>query len=716
MGKRTTFIWAGIFFLFLLLSACVTTQKHVVGKGSSLSLASKSLAMRIQSKYDFTGQKIQIGANNFWEKDTRLNLPFSSALSETLAAELSLLGAEITVEETGENPLKAVGAYLIAGDDVLITVRLRQMGKEASTDIVVVEDRINKSSMDPKWLKPEFERIARSLVNLLEFDYHRQSFLKVIVSQFQPGTSSQPELVLGEELTKYIKEALAASSVFKETGDNPDQATAVLKGEYIQKGQRMEFHASIVDKGASKHYAGAKIPVSVQTIPNELLEPGLQSIDDLVEKVARLLLEKAKNKLDGKGHLAYIGQSNFFDDNQKAITQFGRRVAQKLKDVLSNTPVLSVTTDPTAGADLVLSGHYFKVSGTIVLSVDLEQFDATVEGCRKQSIASAQAKLASRFCGSSFFETDVKGYTDFLMFQLEKEAARKLPCFKQENIFIHKFKVENKRHYSKLSDYLNENFTDYFASSMYFSPVTNVADILTNSIARRKRILVPAENSDAAVASMVDAKFFISGSFWPEPDNDIKIQASLMNLKGDVLASEQVLIKNPGIDPAWLGQSEPSIFTLDQTSAALSVELFTQKGRHNLSFRQGEEILFFVRANKDVYIQVFTSDANQNVFRIYPNDFENPDLSFKAGHVAAIPNDQYASDFKFEVKGKTGNELVFAFASDSILPDLPGSDNLVYGMKQVNISPEKVIRWFSEYASKRGISLSWDSIPILTMP
>ena len=72
------------------------------------------------------------------------------------------------------------------------------------------------------------------------------------------------------------------------------------------------------------------------------------------------------------------------------------------------------------------------------------------------------------------------------------------------------------------------------------------------------------------------------------------------------------------------------------------------------------------------------------------------------------------SDFKFQVQGKTGNEMVFAFASDQPLPDLPGAKEMVYGMKQVSLTSGEITLWYMDYASRRGISLSWDSVPILT--
>ncbi|MEN8123431.1 MAG: DUF4384 domain-containing protein, partial [Bacteroidota bacterium] len=103
-----------------------------------------------------------------------------------------------------------------------------------------------------------------------------------------------------------------------------------------------------------------------------------------------------------------------------------------------------------------------------------------------------------------------------------------------------------------------------------------------------------------------------------------------------------------------------------------------------------------------------------NIFRIYPNDFEKQDKIFRAGEVTAIPNNTYSKDFKFEVQGTTGNEMVFAFASNRPLPDLPDSKDAVFGIKQVKLTTQEIIEWFTDYTRKRGISLSWDFLPVLT--
>lgn len=717
-----------LLFLSLVLSSCVTNRTHVAGKGSSLSAASKQMVSKINSRFDVRSKNIQISANNFWEKDTRLNLPFSSVLAQALASEFSKSGAVISVQDTGENPLRAVGSYQVAGNDVWITVRLRRMGQAASHDLAVVEGRISRDKMDPAWLDPEFERIARSLVRLLELDYTGMRSLQVKTPSFQPGTPSQPELALGDELAKYMKDAFAASSVFTDAGDSLEQATAVLKGEYSKMGQAVVFHVSILDKNTGRHLAGAKISTDIQSIPEEVLQPKIQSLDDLAETVSQLIIEEAISKKTIAGETigrqgrhgptnpanrVYIGKNNVHDAGLNAITPLGHRICEKLKALFSENSFFSVTDDPSSHADLILSGQYVKDHDAMVLSLDLNRFEKSPYGCRKTTIASAQAKLGLQFCRKKVFEAKLKGYTDFLMYRLENEAMAKRSCRNRTDVVINKFKLENKQRYSLLSDYLNDCFLDYFASSLHFSPVTHTEKILTRSLTSGTRTIVATKNSEATIASVAKVSHFISGSFWPKDNGTIEIKTTLENIDGKILASEQAVVKAADIEADWLTPLETESIILPPT-AELFVELFTQKGRNNLSFRKGEEIIFFAKANKPVYIKIFTSDAAQNVFRIYPNDFVKKSLRFSAGEVTAIPGNQYAADFKFEVRGITGSEQVVAFASDRPLPDLPGSKDAAYGMKQVNLSINEIAGWFADYARKRGISLSWDLLPVLT--
>jgi hypothetical protein len=185
-----------------------------------------------------------------------------------------------------------MGSYQVAKNDVVITIKLRTMGDTSSTDLAVVQERISKNSMDPKWLEPEFGRMARTLVSLLESDYTGMGFLQIKTSEFMPGVSSQPGLVLGTQFEKYIKDALASSSVFQASGDSLARANAVLKGDYTKMGSKMVFHASIVDKKNNKNLAGAVFETKLEDIPRDLLSPRVQSLDGLAGKIAAAIIER----------------------------------------------------------------------------------------------------------------------------------------------------------------------------------------------------------------------------------------------------------------------------------------------------------------------------------------------------------------------------------------------------------------------------------------
>jgi hypothetical protein len=709
-------------FLLLLFTSCVSTEKHVVGQGSSLSSVSKNMAYKIKSKYDISMRNIQVSPNYFWERNTRTNLPFSTVLCDTISSELSKLGANITLQETGEKPLKIIGSYQVAKNDVLITVKLRSMGDSSSTDLVVAQDRISKDNMDPKWLEPEFGRLARTLVRILEDKYTGMGSLKIKTSEFKPAVSSQPGLVLGKAFEKYIKDALASSSVFKLSGDSLSKANAVLKGDYTKFGSKLVFHASIVDKNSQATLAGADFETKLEDIPKDFLSPRVKNLDDLTNKIAGTIIEKYVNGPDVKKEpgLVFISKKSFYDASFKAVVPLSLLLAEKFKDIFSRDPNFVVTDVPSADADLVLSGKAFKENNFLVVSASLNRIIQVQNKLQVKTIAVDQEKLNNEYCQGHWFDVDLNGKTDFLMQTLEKKSMTFIPGDIRSEIVINPFKYQNSKHYTKFSDYLEGYMLDYFAASRYFSPVKNVEKRLSQLKTRGERSIVTTKKTQATVAALAKVPYYIEGSFWPDNSGDVEIKATLSSIKGQILASEHIKIAGAKIDPAWLELKENNKFvndlnTLSTHESSLAIELLTQKGRNNLSFRKGEEIIFFAKANKNVYLKIFTADVDNKIFRIYPNEYSSNNQIISAGEVTSIPADNYSSDFVFQVQGKTGNEMVFAFASDKPLPDLPRSTKTgFYGMTQVHLDVKEIKQWFSSYALKRGISLSWDSLPIKT--
>ncbi len=712
MKQRYSILWLIPVFLF----SCVSTQTHVVGHGSSVSQVSRTIAEKINKKYDISQRNIQISPNNFWESNTKLNLPLSSVLCDALSAEFSKLNAKTTLQETGEQPLRIIGSYQTAQNDVIITVKLRTMGDTSSTDLAVVQERISKNDMDSTWLEPQFERIARTLVRLLEEDYSQIHTLKVTTKEFVPGIQSQPELAIGSALVKHIRDAMGSSAVF--TASGTAQSDAALKGDYTILDNKIVFHASIMETRNNQNIAGATFQIERNQIPQTLLSVKIQSLDDLTAKITDSIM----NSYAGIPTIQnlYISPKNFLDPSLKAVVPLSGRLAEKFINTFSKTRHFKIMTSPQMDTNLMLTGELHREDGALSVHVSLNKIKVNQKGLFVETIATGEAALSAAYCQNNWFDISLSGKTDYLMQRLEKKSTPFLSSGNPCEIVINRFKYQNSKHYSQFSDYLEGYMLDYFAASRFFTPVKNVEQRLSTIRTRGIRSIVPTKKTGATVAALANAAYYIEGSFWPSANGNVEIKAVLSSVKGQILASEHVVVKKGQVNPKWLETSVPKNFSenlalLSDTDARLSVELLTQKGRNNLSFTTDEEILFLLKANKDVYVKLYTADADNNIFRIYPNEFTSSTPLIRAGEVTSIPNNTYAGEYSFQVQGKTGNEMVFAFASGTSLPDLPGSsDTGFYGMRKVNLNIKQIKQWFSDYALQRGISLSWDSLPIRT--
>lgn len=703
-----------------LVSACAAPGTHVVGQGSSLSQLSSNLARQIHTAHNIAGRSIQISPNNFWESQTRMNLPFSTVLCDALSTDLAKLGARITLQATGARPLIIVGNYHRARCDMAVTLRLRRMGDHAGTDLAVARDRISVSRLDPAWLTPEFSRLARTLVRLLEDNYTGVARLSILSTDFMPAGPSQPELALGPEFGKYMATALSVSPVFVVSGR--DDARFRLKGDYARMGEKILFHVAVTDQDTGKQITGASVEVRTADVPGSLLLPRFQSIESIAGKLGKTLLQTCQNRPDftGRTSLVYIGKNSFHDAGLKSMIPLSLTLSGAFTKAFSTHPMFTVTDNPCLAPDLILSGTVHRTVSGLEISAGLLKSVPKGAGQILETIAFDREILNTAHCREEWFDADLRGKTGYLMQRLELKGLAHVPGSRRPDLVINPFKYQNAMHYSKFSDYLNGYMLDYFSESRYFTPVKNIAKRIRAARTRGIRSIVPTDKPGGAAAALARAEYYIEGSFWPVADDRIEIKAALNSVSGRILASEHILISRNKIDPSWLEIDEtaglfPNPTAMNGPETSLAVELLTDKGRTNLSYARGEKISFIVKANKNVYVKLYNVDADRRIQRIYPNAFTPDQDMVRAGGVLYIPDTGYSADFSFQVQGKTGNEMVFAVASDRPLPDLPGSrDTGFYGVRKVRMDMIDIRQWFSDYARKHGIYLSWDILPVKT--
>ncbi len=240
--------------------------------------AAHNLADSLEKHRSLSGVKIQVSENNLWERQTQMNLPFSAVLRDALALKISENKAIVTVRETGDEPLILAGTYGFENDSLVITVRLRKMGDEASEDLAVARESVPRSKVDEKWFKPDFKRVARTLVRLLEKNYYGADYLALEITYLKPGLKGQPSILLGQEFPKYLETAVSSSSLFEMSSLAPERTKAVMKGTYSNVSGRMHFNISITG-AENNRLASADFDIPSADIPKALFKE--VSIDDL---------------------------------------------------------------------------------------------------------------------------------------------------------------------------------------------------------------------------------------------------------------------------------------------------------------------------------------------------------------------------------------------------------------------------------------------------
>ena len=264
------------FFCFLLSGLLWGCAVPHGGNGSTshlLNQAAEQLADDLSRRIDLAGKVIQISENNFWQRGTRLNLPFSAVLSDALAAAVSERGATITVQEVGHKPLRLLGTYGTEGSQLVVNIQVRRMGETASRDIAVARAGLPEAGLDRAWFKPEFDRVARTLARLLEENYLGPDYhIQLEISPLQPGLSGQPQLLIGEEFSKFLETAIAGSALFGASVLGQKRADYRLEGTYSRAGKKMNFHVRISDP-EGRRLSSAVFDVWLADIPTNLLKP-----------------------------------------------------------------------------------------------------------------------------------------------------------------------------------------------------------------------------------------------------------------------------------------------------------------------------------------------------------------------------------------------------------------------------------------------------------
>ncbi|RKY62610.1 MAG: hypothetical protein DRP95_01120, partial [Candidatus Latescibacterota bacterium] len=160
---------------------------------------------------------------------------------------------------------------------------------------------------------------------------------------------------------------------------------------------------------------------------------------------------------------------------------------------------------------------------------------------------------------------------------------------------------------------------------------------------------------------------WLSGKYWEDGEN-VVVYAELEGPGGEITSLQRAIDKDKvsyALEPTLLGEMESLV---GSGGKGIKLALWTDKGRKP-AYQEGEQMVVFLKADRDCYVQLIYHDAEGRDFLIFPNKFRR-DNFVKAGKVYEIPGP--GDRFRFTVSPPFGTEVLKAFASTEPIPTPQG--------------------------------------------
>lgn len=140
--------------------------------------------------------------------------------------------------------------------------------------------------------------------------------------------------------------------------------------------------------------------------------------------------------------------------------------------------------------------------------------------------------------------------------------------------------------------------------------------------------LVSTAGYNVVSSGTTSVGYAITGTYWKEAQ-EIKIMATLKEISGKIIASAQATLPMSWITtnnvrylPENFEEAYSRIKDFDKNEIVkgdINVEIWTNKGKDNLIFTEGEHLKLYVRANKECYIRLIYHLADGHSVLLFDN-------------------------------------------------------------------------------------------------
>ncbi|MGH7264836.1 MAG: DUF4384 domain-containing protein, partial [Candidatus Rokuibacteriota bacterium] len=260
---------------------------------------------------------------------------------------------------------------------------------------------------------------------------------------------------------------------------------------------------------------------------------------------------------------------------------------------------------------------------------------------------------------------DLEGAVQALLVSLKQGVLRYDPALGAARATVANFTEEGKPWNSPLGALLQDQVARAVGSGSVFAPAAPP----TRGITVKEVASVGNPNDPRALTALHGSDLAILGKYQSR-DDAVLLRLSAVDRTGRELAQAASGISRRAIPGAWsanpanVADTGQLLNTLGQlgprAQGTARVDVATNRPGAGANFRLGEEIRYFVTSTLPGFLYLFHIDADRNMLRIFPNQFQR-DPRIRGGEALEIP--AHGAPFKFEASPPFGLETTFAIVT-----------------------------------------------------
>ncbi|RLB66706.1 MAG: hypothetical protein DRH03_11895 [Deltaproteobacteria bacterium] len=414
---------------------------------------------------------------------------------------------------------------------------------------------------------------------------------------------------------------------------------------------------------------------------------GNDSQEITLDNVVSRLCENLADQVNLRREPVLISSNDFFDAHSGLSLPLATQLRGKFITEMKKQGARVLLPGCDEDQYLILQGTWQKEGEFLALDIKIMKLVAA----GPEAVAAASRKISLKKIDDQALVADLDSWGRYLVRKLEGKVRDR----KQHSVYLRKFRPKGELlSQPDLALYLDDWIRPAFAESNLFRILDpqhelkylNVEQLRTRGLRQNRGIKPELKNENDLTADLLRSDTELWGSAWHNRDK-LEIRASILDASGRQVTAATVAIPDTLFPNYLIKTNAPKKIEAESISmpeghiskGGLKVEISTNRGDNLPQYRQGEQIRFLVRINRNAWIYIFYLNPDNSTTLLYPLDNQNqPDTGsqqLKANRLLILPDDGCPYDLK--VSEPFGKDKVMAIASEKRLP-LPNLESQLW--------------------------------------